>query len=213
MKVLFFLALVFIVNADNQPNEMKEYLSGEWKFYQVETTISDDSDNSEDNESEIEEREPLVAMNITARTDVADMLDVIINDDNEKYYQISIYDGSTIEVQMIGDEVQEDKLLITMNFHNVSDMYIAEGTFRNISYTAYIPRTDALVASITTYQKDEEGKVIVTRYIGEKTFVDKRTFFQKYQMFIMMGLMMLFQMFMGQPGAQAPAQAQQQAAQ
>ncbi|KAL7712538.1 hypothetical protein QTN25_009862 [Entamoeba marina] len=82
--------------------------------------------------------------------------------------------------------------MLTLSFYNASNMYIAEGVYEDVQYTAYIPHS--------------EGNVVIKRYYGEKAYVDERTFFQKYQMFIMMGGMMLFQMFMGQP--QQPQQRQ-----
>ena len=135
-------------------------------------------------------------------------------EDNTDYYQVVMTEETSFDIMKIGDNEENDQTLATVGFYNASGIYVAEGEYEGMKYTITIPRTNALMMTITTQTKDAEGNIIIKNYIASKKPVDNRTFFQKYQMFIMMGLMMIMQTMtapqMGAPqqGAQGAAPAQ-----
>ena len=135
-------------------------------------------------------------------------------DENAEYYQVVMTDETTLDIMKIGLNEENDQTLATVGFFNASGIYVAEGEYEGMKYTITVPRTNALMMTITTQKKDAEGNVVIQTYIASKKPVDNRTFFQKYQMFIMMGIMMIMQTMtapqMGNPqqgqGQAAPAQ-------
>ena len=214
MMGILILALALLCNAETP---MKKYLTGDWKIYLVEDKMEavEDSTSSGEETQATFTHTLIAAFNASERSDVPDILDVlrhnITEEEEEKYYQFSLTEDNQLEVTLIGDNEEDDKQIITLNFYNISNMFLAQGTFNDKEFTVFIPGVHSLLMNIEVYKNNGDNKVLIQRYIAEKAYVDERTFFQKYQMFIMMGIMMIFQMFMGQP--QVPQQQQAQAAQ
>ena len=186
--VLFAL----LVGALAQKVTMRDFVNGDWMVYEVvEPENIVPGNESLEAPATNPNLAPAFTVNVPARTDVPEMSAVILALNGEqRSLQLQATEPETFEITAVGEDASADQTLLTLEFHNTSFVWVAEGSYENIDFKVFNLSPRQLTLLIQTTHHLPDGTDVHKTYYAEKPFVDTRTFFQKYQMYIMMAMML-----------------------